>query len=60
MPPYTPEDTVEFYDDGDFTHGCSVDHIIFDFDETLAGMEGGTAEARRRFDITLENAQLRS
>jgi len=55
-PPYTPADTVEFYDDCGFTHGCSVDHIIFDFDETVTGLEGGSAEARRRFDITLENA----
>jgi len=56
-PPYTPEDTAEFYDDGGFTHGCSVDHIIFDFDETVTGLEGGSAEAHRRFDITLENAE---
>lgn len=55
-PPYTPADTAEFYDDCGFTHGCSVDHIIFDFDETVSGMEGGSPEARRRFDITLENA----
>ncbi|MBW8301995.1 MAG: hypothetical protein K0M60_20580 [Hydrogenophaga sp.] len=55
-PPYTPEDTAEFYDDARFTHGCSVDHIIFDFDESLTGFEGGTEEARRRFEITLENA----
>ena len=47
---------MEFYDDCDFTHGCSVDHIIFDFDETLHEMEGGTEDARRRFEITLENA----
>ncbi|WP_425985241.1 tRNA-guanine transglycosylase DpdA [Ensifer sp. R-19] len=55
-PPYTPDDTAEFYDDARFTHGCSVDHIIFDFDESLKGFEGGTEEARRRFEITLENA----
>jgi hypothetical protein len=55
-PPYTPENMVEFYDDGGFTHGCSVDHIIFDFDEKLVGTKGGSKEARRRFDITLENA----
>lgn len=55
-PPYTPADTAEFYHDGGFTHGCSVDHIIFDFDETVRGLEGGSAEARRRFDLTLENA----
>ena len=47
---------VEFYDEGGFTHGCSVDHIIFDFDENLTGLDGGTEEARRRFDITLTNA----
>ncbi len=56
VPPYTPEDMAEFYADGGFTHGCSVDHIIFDFDRNLAGMDGGTDETRRRFDITLENA----
>jgi hypothetical protein len=56
LPPYTPGDTAEFYHDGGFTHGCSVDHIIFDFDETVRGMEGGSQEAHRRFDLTLENA----
>jgi queuine/archaeosine tRNA-ribosyltransferase len=55
VPPYTPEDMLDFYADGDFTHGCSVDHIIFDFDLD-APASGGTADARRRFDITLENA----
>ena len=56
VPPYAPEDMVEFYHEGGFTHGCSVDHIIFDYDETGLGLNGGSAEARRRFDITLENA----
>jgi hypothetical protein len=56
MPPYTPADTVEFYDDCGFSHGCSVDHIIFDFDETVTGMDGGSTEAHRRYEITLENA----
>lgn len=56
-PPYNAEDMVEFYEDGEFTHGCSVDHIIFDFDETLSGMSGGSAEAKRRFEITLANAE---
>ncbi len=55
-PPYTSEEMAAFYNDGGFTHGCSVDHIIFDFDETLTGTKGGSKEARRRFDITLENA----
>lgn len=57
VPPYTPGEMVAFYADGGFTHGCSVDHIIFEFDETARGMDGASAEARRRFDITLENAR---
>lgn len=56
MPPYTPEEMVEFYDDCSFTHGCSVDHIIFDFDENLSGIEGGSEDARMRFALTLDNA----
>jgi hypothetical protein len=55
-PPYTPENMIEFYEDGGFSHGCSVDHIIFDFDRELTGMAGGSADAKYRFDITLENA----
>lgn len=58
IPPYTPDDMIEFYQDGEFTHGCSVDHIIFDFDATkLDGMAGGNSRARERFDITQENAK---
>lgn len=56
IPPYNPDDMIEYYEDGGFTHGCSVDHIIFDFEPNLVGLEGGSEEARRRFDITLENA----
>jgi hypothetical protein len=55
-PPYTPADTVEFYADGGFTHGCSIDHIIFEFDATAKGLSGGSEEARDRFEITLELA----
>lgn len=55
-PPYTPLEMAEFYDECGFTHGCSVDHIIFDFDPALEGMNGGSEDAKQRFDITLENA----
>lgn len=56
-PPYTPEEMVEFYAEVGFTHGCSVDHIIFDFEEEFAtGLAGGSDEAKRRFEITLSNA----
>ncbi len=58
VPPYTPEDMLAFYDDAGFTHGCSVDHIIFEFEEEYrTGLGGGNAEARRRFDITQANAE---
>jgi hypothetical protein len=58
LPPYTPEDMLGFYDDAGFTHGCSVDHIIFKFDESsTSGLGGGNEEERRRFEITLENAE---
>jgi hypothetical protein len=55
-PPYSVDDMLEFYEQGGFTHGCSVDHVIFEFDEKARGLEGGLEESRRRFDITLENA----
>jgi len=56
-PPYTPTELLEFYADAGFTHGCSVDHIIFDFDREACGIVAGSDDARRRFDITLENAR---
>lgn len=56
-PPYTPAEMAEFYDECGFTHGASVDHIIFDFDSSLKGMSGGSPDARQRFDITSENAE---
>lgn len=62
-PPYTPTDMAEFYSDGGFTHGCSIDHIIFHFDPNLHGMELPTEPAiatdcQHRFNITLDNARL--
>jgi hypothetical protein len=56
MPPYSPAEIAEFYDECGFTHGCSVDHIIFDFNSSDSGMEGGSNDAKDRFEITLENA----
>lgn len=57
VPPYTPADTVEFYADGGFSHGCSVDHLIFDFDE---GPGRARAQVPKdiisRYDVTLELA----
>lgn len=56
VPPFKAPDTVEFYGDGCFTHGCSIDHIIFDFDVNAKGLSSGTDDSRERFEITLELA----
>lgn len=56
VPPYTTDMMLDFYADGRFTHGCSVDHIIFDFDANAKNMKGASSTAKKRFDITLENA----
>ncbi|WP_316191865.1 MULTISPECIES: tRNA-guanine transglycosylase DpdA [unclassified Bradyrhizobium] len=53
-PPYETDDTLEFYEDGGFTHGCSIDHLVFDF---LDDGAKPSAEARRRVEITLQNAR---
>lgn len=62
-PPYTPSNMAEFYSDGRFTHGCSVDHIIFEFRPDLHGTElPGDSEiaeqCQYRYELTLENARV--
>ena len=48
-PPYRPSEIIEFYEISEFTHGCSIDHIIFDFDE-----DGKPSEAvKARYELTL-------
>lgn len=61
-PPYSPANMAEFYSDGRFTHGCSVDHIIFEFYPDLQGMappsDAEVAKTCRfRYDLTLDNAR---
>lgn len=57
LPPYTAADTLEFYADGGFTHGCSVDHIIFDFDDGKGrAREDMPQETLDRYDVTLQLA----
>lgn len=58
VPPYTPTEIAEFYEDCGFTHGCSLDHIIFEHDAEAKGLSGGTETSRQRFDITLTNADV--
>ena len=56
VPPYSVDDILEFYGDGQFTHGCSVDHIIFDFLETEFDFTFENKEVLRRQEICLSNA----
>jgi hypothetical protein len=54
VPPYSVDETLEFYEDGGFTHGCSVDHVIFDF---VQAKRSPNADVRARYEITIENAR---
>ncbi|HEX6703889.1 MAG TPA: tRNA-guanine transglycosylase DpdA [Albitalea sp.] len=55
-PAYSPEEVCEFYLDGEFTHGVSPDHVIFECDLDNPPARA-MPEAHRRFQITLENAR---
>lgn len=56
-PPYTAQDTARFYGECGFTHGCSVDHLIFDFDEEPGRtLKQIPAPIRERFQVTLSLA----
>ena len=56
VPPYSVDDIIEFYADGQFTHGCSVDHIIFEYQDANLDLPFDDAEVHRRQEITLSNA----
>jgi len=55
VPPYQPEEMANFYADCKFTHGISVDHIIFSFTEN--NQVNASASDRKRYDITIRNAR---
>ncbi|WP_024300891.1 tRNA-guanine transglycosylase DpdA [Pseudogulbenkiania sp. MAI-1] len=57
VPPYSADDMAEFYEDGQFSHGCSVDHIIFGFRPENKDLDGAEGDEKERFDITQENAR---
>jgi len=56
-PPYTIEELVDFYTFGQFTHGCALDHVIFEFDTANPSIEDVAAPVRARFELTLDNAE---
>lgn len=55
IPPYQPEQIARFYQECHFTHGISVDHIIFAFTENDAVKP--TVEEQARYDVTMANAR---
>lgn len=57
QPRYTVDEILTYYQEGQFTHGCSVDHVIFEHEAGRFDAGGGTDEARRRFDLTLALAE---
>ncbi len=56
-PPYSSDEMLEFYIDAGFSHGCSVDHVVLEFDRDASALTSGSENARRRRDITLTNAR---
>lgn len=56
-PAYSPDEVVEFYADGRFTHGVSPDHIIFDCDLENPPRSAMPTGVQDRYDITQANAQ---
>lgn len=60
-PPVTAEQVAEFYEQGGFDFGASVDHIILeynaDWDRRLPGIEGVPEDCERRQELTIELAR---
>lgn len=57
-PPYSTADMVDFYGDAGFTHGCSVDHIIFEYFPDNRPESEVSEDVKKRYQITLTNAEL--
>jgi len=58
IPPYTPDQVIDFYDEGRFDLGISIDHVIFGYDLSADDYPGhGQVEMwRARQRLTLELA----
>jgi len=52
-PPYSVEEVIDFYDGCGFHYGIAVDHVIFQYEPTVARTDPRAAEWVRRQDITL-------
>jgi hypothetical protein len=55
VPPYTPDEVIDFYEDGGFDLGLSVDHVVLGFDRLDDGSEPSPEWVRRR-ELTVELA----
>jgi hypothetical protein len=57
VPPYTPDQVIDFYAECGFDFGLSVDHVILGFDPSAdEGDDDTVREWRRRQQLTLELA----
>jgi hypothetical protein len=56
-PAYPPQEVVDFYLDGGFSHGVSPDHIIFDCLTDNPPARDVAPGVIERFNITLSNAE---
>jgi hypothetical protein len=57
VPPYTPQEVVEFYSECEFDYGISVDHLVLEYhnpnSENLPGLEPDISRARVRQEVTI-------
>jgi hypothetical protein len=57
VPPYTPDQVIDFYDEGGFDLGISIDHVIFGYDPSTDGPGHEQLQMwRARQRLTLELA----
>jgi hypothetical protein len=56
VPPFSPDQVIDFYEDGGFDLGLSVDHIILGFDARLDDDGEPPADWVRRRELTVELA----
>jgi hypothetical protein len=61
-PPYTCEETCDYYQDLGFDYGITLDHIVIQFDEaydaeTTLLSKQPTDDMRYRYELSLENAE---
>lgn len=58
IPPYTPDEVIDFYEECGFDLGVSVDHVIFGYNPATddGADDPGLADWSRRQEITLELA----